>query len=113
MLVMIIIVMFCHGRLFRVSQLMIMSQTIFDSLNDKYNETHESKISVSIPFYNFSLNADVYLPEQPVALVIFSHGSGSSRFSSKNNYVAKWLCENNIAALHADLLTPKEDASIQ
>ncbi len=89
-----------------------MHQTVFDNLNSRYNETHENKISVSVPINNISLNAYLYLPEQPVALVIFSHGSGSSRFSSRNNYVADMLCRNNFAALLADLLTPAEDTSI-
>lgn len=79
----------------------------------QYDEIHENKTSVSIPLDGFSLNAYLYLPKQPAALVIFSHGSGSSRFSQRNNYVAEILYRNNIAALLADLLTPKEDAAIQ
>ena len=90
-----------------------MYQTMFNNINRNYNVTHEIKTSVSIPFNGFSLNGYLYLPEQPVGLVIFSHGSGSSRFSSRNNYVAEILYRNNIAALLTDLLTPKEDAAIQ
>lgn len=90
-----------------------MQQIIVNNPNNNYNEVHENKISVSIPVDNFSINAYLYLPEQPAALVIFSHGSGSSRFSSRNNYVAEMLCRNNMAALLADLLTPHEDAAIQ
>ena len=90
-----------------------MHKIIFDSLNKRYNETHENKTSVNIPFDGFTLSAYLYLPEQPSALVIFSHGSGSSRFSPRNNYVAELLYRNNMAALLTDLLTPKEDAAIQ
>ena len=88
-------------------------QIISNNANNNYNKIHENKISVSIPVDNFYLNAYLYLPEQPAALVIFSHGSGSSRFSSRNNYVAERLCRNNMATLVADLLTPHEDAAIQ
>mgnify|MGYP001037476758 CR=1 FL=1 len=90
-----------------------MQQTINDRLSRKHSEMHENRTSVSIPFDGFSLNAYLYLPEQPVALIIFSHGSGSSRFSPRNNYVAETLYRNNKAALLADLLTPEEDATFQ
>jgi dienelactone hydrolase len=42
-------------------------------------------------------------------LVIFSHGSGSSRFSERNNHVASILNEKNMATLLVDLLTVEED----
>ena len=90
-----------------------MQKIMLTNLNNEYNEEYVNKISVSIPFDNFSLNAYLYLPEQPAALVIFSHGSGSSRFSTRNNYVAEALNRNNIAALLTDLLTPKEDGLIE
>lgn len=41
---------------------------------------NQRKTVVSIPFHDFFLSAYLYLPENPVALVLFSHGSGSSRF---------------------------------
>ena len=90
-----------------------MHQIIPGNLSHNHVEISESKTLVSIPFHNFFLNAYLYLPEQPVALIIFSHGSGSSRFSPRNNYIAESLYRNNMAALLADLLTPKEDAAIQ
>src|SRR6476620_6495838 len=90
-----------------------MQEILFSNLSDRYNKEHIHKISVSIPFPDFFLNAYLYLPEQPVALVIFSHGSGSSRFSTRNSYVAEALSRKNIAALLTDLLTPKEDRLIE
>lgn len=42
-------------------------------------------------------------------LVIFAHGSGSSRHSPRNNYVARVLRERGLATLLVDLLTPEED----
>jgi putative phosphoribosyl transferase len=59
------------------------------------------------------LNGNLSVPVDPVALVIFSHGSGSSRFSTRNRHVASILNENNIATLLADLLTEEEDRVYQ
>jgi dienelactone hydrolase len=50
------------------------------------------------------------LPAQPAGLVIFGHGSGSSRNSTRNNYVAEGLGETGFATLLFDLLTPEEEA---
>ena len=48
-------------------------------------------------------------PNLPSCLVIFSHGSGSSRFSSRNRHVAELLNRQNMATLLTDLLTEEED----
>jgi len=56
-----------------------------------------------------SLKGNLSIPENPKALVIFSHGSGSSRFSSRNRFVAQILNKHNIATLLTDLLTEDED----
>jgi putative phosphoribosyl transferase len=56
-----------------------------------------------------TLEADLAIPENALALVIFSHGSGSSRFSPRNNFVAQQLQRKGIATLLADLLTKQED----
>lgn len=42
-------------------------------------------------------------------IVIFAHGSGSSRFSPRNKYVAQTLNRTSIATLLIDLLTPEEE----
>lgn len=57
-----------------------------------------------------SLKGNLNIPDKPKAFVIFSHGSGSSRFSSRNRYVAEVLNTNNIATLLVDLLTIEEDS---
>lgn len=57
-----------------------------------------------------SLKGNLNIPDKPKAFVIFSHGSGSSRFSSRNRYVAEVLNTNNIATLLVDLLTVEEDS---
>lgn len=49
------------------------------------------------------------IPAEPAALVIFAHGSGSSRFSPRNRQVAEDLNRIRIATLLLDLLTPDEE----
>jgi putative phosphoribosyl transferase len=50
----------------------------------------------------------LYLPPHPSALVIFAHGSGSSRLSPRNVFVAEKLVDRGLACLLFDLLTPEE-----
>lgn len=49
------------------------------------------------------------VPPGPLGLVIFAHGSGSSRFSRRNRRVARLLQERGLATLLMDLLTPEEE----
>ncbi|MGZ5396153.1 MAG: phosphoribosyltransferase, partial [Mycobacterium sp.] len=49
------------------------------------------------------------IPEHPIGVVIFAHGSGSSRFSARNIYVADVLNGSGIATLLFDLLTSDEE----
>jgi dienelactone hydrolase len=49
------------------------------------------------------------IPPAPLGLVIFAHGSGSGRFSPRNQYVARVLQERGLATLLMDLLTPQEE----
>jgi len=56
------------------------------------------------------LEGELVLPEKPRGLVIFSHGSGSSRFSPRNNFVAQQLQRKGIATFLFDLLTEEEDS---
>jgi putative phosphoribosyl transferase len=57
-----------------------------------------------------TLEGNLNLPEGARAVVLFAHGSGSSRFSSRNRYVARVLNEAKLATLLIDLLTPEEEA---
>lgn len=52
---------------------------------------------------------DLCIPDNAKGLVIFSHGSGSSRKSPRNQFVAEILNKNGYATLLFDLLTPEED----
>lgn len=56
------------------------------------------------------LEGSLSLPVNAISLVIFVHGSGSSRFSKRNRHVAHLLNEAGIATLLFDLLTPEEEA---
>ena len=55
------------------------------------------------------IKGDLMVPDHCSALVIFSHGSGSSRFSVCNRFVAEQLNNQHFATLLMDLLTPVED----
>jgi putative phosphoribosyl transferase len=56
-----------------------------------------------------ALNADLSLPADGRGLVVFAHGSGSSRHSSRNRAVAEALQHARLATLLLDLLTERED----
>ncbi len=63
----------------------------------------------SIPVEGILLSGEVILPADTTSLVLFSHGSGSSRFSTRNNFVAGVLNTHGIGTFLFDLLTPQED----
>lgn len=65
--------------------------------------------SVIIPSHNMRLNGRLRIAEEQKGLVIFSHGSGSGRLSSRNNYVAEYLLDYGFSSLLFDLLTEEED----
>jgi dienelactone hydrolase len=57
-----------------------------------------------------TLEGNLSLPEGARGIVLFAHGSGSSRHSSRNRYVARLLNEAKLATLLVDLLTAEEEA---
>jgi dienelactone hydrolase len=65
---------------------------------------------VEVPVGRASVAGDLRIPASPRGLVIFAHGSGSSRFSSRNRHVAEFLDGHGFATLLLDLLTPDEEA---
>jgi putative phosphoribosyl transferase len=75
----------------------------------KMHTSHPEKI-VAIPADSVLLEGALALPEHAQGLVVFAHGSGSSRFSPRNNYVARVLQQAGIGTLLMDLLTKEEDA---
>jgi dienelactone hydrolase len=56
------------------------------------------------------LHGNLNIPENASALVLFAHGSGSSRHSPRNQFVSRTLNEAGLATLLFDLLTPEEEA---
>jgi len=68
---------------------------------------------VSIPADPVSLEGMLELPENAVGLVLFAHGSGSSRHSPRNNFVAKILRQAGTGTLLFDLLTAQEDTDYE
>src|SRR5438105_1255812 len=54
------------------------------------------------------LEGDLTLPEDAPGIVVFAHGSGSSRGSPRNRYVAERLAAAGLGTLLFDLLTPEE-----
>ncbi len=64
---------------------------------------------VQIPIDSQGLEGSLALPEQTQSLVLFVHGSGSSRFSPRNTFVAQVLRQAGIGSLLMDLLTEEED----
>ena len=65
--------------------------------------------TIEIPINQIALTGDICLPKSAHAIIIFAHGSGSSRFSPRNQYVAQQLNQAGFATLLLDLLTPVED----
>src|SRR5688500_10841891 len=57
-----------------------------------------------------AIDGDLNVPERAAGLVVFAHGSGSSRFSRRNRAVAKVLEHAGFGTLLLDLLTPDEEA---
>lgn len=70
------------------------------------------RILIAINHNNY-LKGDLVIPADCSQLVIFSHGSGSSRLSPRNQYVAKVLNAEKIGTLLIDLLTTEEDEQVE
>jgi hypothetical protein len=60
---------------------------------------------VSVPAGLVTLDGNLTIPQDARAVVLFAHGSGSSRHSPRNRYVARMLNEARLATLLIDLLT--------
>jgi len=67
--------------------------------------------SISIPISGSgeNLQGNLYVPPDPTGLVLFAHGSGSSRHSPRNRMVANLLNQGSLATLLLDLLTEEEE----
>jgi dienelactone hydrolase len=70
---------------------------------------HEEQ-RVQVTAGNVTLEGNLGVPAGAQGVVLFAHGSGSSRLSPRNRYVAHVLREARLATLLIDLLTPEEEA---
>ena len=65
--------------------------------------------TIYVPAGDARLAGELMIPNDARGLVLFAHGSGSSRFSRRNQYVARVLERSGLATLLIDLLTPDEE----
>jgi putative phosphoribosyl transferase len=65
---------------------------------------------VQIPAGHAVLSGNLTIPQDAMALVLFAHGSGSSRHSPRNQFVARTLNRAGLGTLLFDLLTSEEEA---
>lgn len=73
------------------------------------SRTQELRTSLTIHAGKTSLTADLLVPEHASGLIIFAHGSASSRFSPRNQFVASALNSKGFATLLVDLLSQVEE----
>jgi dienelactone hydrolase len=69
----------------------------------------EQKESMTAPSTNTKLEGNLIIPKAAEGIVVFAHGSGSSRHSPRNQYVAQVLNNAGLATLLTDLLTREEE----
>jgi putative phosphoribosyl transferase len=67
-------------------------------------------LDVAIPVGDIELEGHLHLPDPAHGVVVFAHGSGSSRHSPRNRFVADVLYQAGLGTLLLDLLTPDEEA---
>jgi putative phosphoribosyl transferase len=69
--------------------------------------------ALALKLPDVTLPGDLAIPSHPRGLVVFVHGSGSSRHSSRNRHVAESMQERGFATLLFDLLTETEDRNYE
>ena len=79
----------------------------------RHRNTNHRREDVRIPANQVCLDGTLDLPADSSGVVVFAHGSGSSRFSPRNRFVANELSVQGIGTLLIDLLTPEEDTLYQ
>src|SRR4030081_1524890 len=73
-----------------------------------FAESYPQKRAVEIPIDRATLAGDLVVTDSAAGVVLFAHGSGSSRHSPRNRYVADLLNDAGLATLLIDLLTADE-----
>src|SRR5262245_13764095 len=71
--------------------------------------TSSKYVTIRLPIDNEQLNGDLGVPDNPKGLVLFAHGSGSSRHSPRNQFVAEELQKHHLVTFLLDLLTEREE----
>src|SRR5437899_830543 len=69
------------------------------------------ELEVAIPAGPAKLSGNLSVPSDPRGIVLFAHGSGSSRYSPRNLFVARQLHQTGMATLLFDLLTAAEEVT--
>lgn len=72
-------------------------------------DDRDCDLEVEIPADGITLEGHLHLPDEPRGVVVFAHGSGSSRHSPRNRFVAEVLYRNGLGTLLLDLLAPAEE----
>ena len=66
---------------------------------------------VTVTTDDVELDGELIVPDGATGLVLFAHGSGSSRHSPRNNFVAEWVRARGVGTLLFDLLTEAEESA--
>lgn len=75
----------------------------------KEHESETRILSIRIPIKQAQLEGELTIPANAEGIILFAHGSGSSRHSPRNQYVAQVIRQSGNATLLFDLLTPAEE----
>ena len=76
--------------------------------NEDLNRQHSMTQQVHIPSDSVQLDGELTIPQHAIGVVLFAHGSGSSRLSPRNQFVAEALQKAGVGTLLFDLLTEEE-----
>jgi putative phosphoribosyl transferase len=79
----------------------------YGTAHKKFEKDFKDEIQVSID--SVKLEGNIFIPKNAHSIVLFAHGSGSSRHSPRNKYVAEVLNQAGLATLLIDLLTQEEE----
>ena len=84
------------------------ARSLLEKQQEKLRQRHSPR-AVDIPIAGQATHGILTLPDKPLGLVVFAHGSGSGRFSPRNQSVARELNRHGLGTLLIDLLTEDEE----
>jgi len=79
----------------------------YGTAHKKFEKDFKDEVQISID--SVKLDGNIFIPKNACGIVLFAHGSGSSRHSTRNKYVAEVLNKAGLATLLIDLLTQEEE----